>query len=282
VTQHPQDPPDPYTRDPYADDPVPDDAVVIEAAPYTTTTSGASAASDTTYPTETYESESTGSDRAQQVKEEGRQVAGTAAEQARNVAGTAREEAGNVAQEAKAQARNLTSEARSAIKEQAQSQTQRAAGAVHGLADSFQALTEGRTQDAGPIGEYAEQASAQVRRFAERIDQRGFDGLVQDVQSFARRQPTTFLIGAAVAGFAVGRMVRGARDAGSDSGGSGQQYSDSYRPAYGTAEEYDTPSGGYTSPLPVAGTADPYVEDVTGRGALGEDPLVYRDAGERP
>jgi len=66
------------------------------------------------------------------------------------------------------------------------------------------------------VGQYARQASGEVQRFAQRIDERGFDGLVDDLQSFARRRPGAFLLGAAVTGFATGRLLRGARDAASD------------------------------------------------------------------
>ncbi|MBE1603490.1 hypothetical protein [Actinopolymorpha pittospori] len=36
------------------------------------------------------------------------------------------------------------------------------------------------------------------------------DGILQDVEGFARRRPVAFLVGAAAAGFAVGRLARAA------------------------------------------------------------------------
>jgi hypothetical protein len=45
------------------------------------------------------------------------------------------------------------------------------------------------------------------------MDQRGVEGVLDDVRSFARRRPGVFLLGAGIAGFAVGRLVRGAKDA---------------------------------------------------------------------
>ncbi len=165
------------------------------------------------------------SSKADEAKEQGRQVAQSAKAEAGNVAETAKSEVSRVAGEAKAQTQNLVTEARGQLREQAQSQTQRAAGLARGLAENFQALTEGRTDEAGALGQYAQQATQQVQRFADTIEQRGFDGLVQDVQSFARRRPGAFLLTAGLAGFLTGRLVRGARDAQSSDG-------DGYPPAY--------------------------------------------------
>jgi uncharacterized protein YjbJ (UPF0337 family) len=270
VSQYPQDPLDPTTDRPRDDDyesvdPVVDDAVASEAEPYTggaTAVEGDVVVTTTTYPTETYTSDAESS-RTGQVADQGRQVAGTAADQARNVAGTAKEQAGNVAQEAKSQARNLVSEARGTLKGQAESQTQRAGQAAHGVAESLQALTEGRMDEAGPFGDYAQQAAEQVRRFAERIDRQGFDGLLDDVQRFARRQPVTFLIGAAVAGFAVGRVARGARDAGQGSNGGYDYGSGGYRSGGYDRTDYGT-TPGYPSRTDYGTAGTAYDEPITG------------------
>lgn len=173
------------------------------------------------------------SPKVDQAKEQGRQVAESAKTEVGNVADTAKSEVSRVTGEAKAQTQNLVSEARGQLREQAQSQTQRAAGLARGLAENFQALTEGRTDEAGPLGQYAQQATEQVQRFADSIEQRGFDGLVQDVQSFARRRPGAFLLTAGLAGFLTGRLVRGARDAQSSDGDGYQQVS-GYSGGYST------------------------------------------------
>jgi hypothetical protein len=154
--------------------------------------------------------------RTDEAREQGRQVADTAKGEARSVAETAKGQAGRVADEAKAQGRNLVSEAKTQFKDQAQGQTDRAAGLANDLASQFRALSEGRTEDAGELQRYAQQATDQVERFAQRLNDRGFDGLVDDLSGFARRRPGVFLLGAAAAGFVTGRLVRGARDAQSD------------------------------------------------------------------
>jgi hypothetical protein len=57
---------------------------------------------------------------------------------------------------------------------------------------------------------------------AERLESGGLEGALSDLQGFARRRPGVFLLGAAAAGFAVARLVRGAQAANGDgSSGSG-------------------------------------------------------------
>ncbi len=77
---------------------------------------------------------------------------------------------------------------------------------------------------------------------------------------FARRRPGAFLLGAALAGVAVGRLTRGAVDAArSDSGPSPAAGGPGYArtpvtPAYGRTEAYDapTPPRGHVTPRPYA------------------------------
>jgi ElaB/YqjD/DUF883 family membrane-anchored ribosome-binding protein len=144
-------------------------------------------------------------------------VATTAREEARGVAGDVRQEASNVASEAAAQAHNLVDETRSAVRSQAREGTDRAAGALDQLGMRLRALADGDAESAGELRRYAEQASDRLQAAADRLGSRGFDGLVDDVQSFARRRPGVFLAVAAGAGFAAGRLFRGAQAAASSS-----------------------------------------------------------------
>lgn len=186
--------------------------------------------------------------RTDVAREQGSQVAGSAKSEARNVAGTATQQAARVADEAKVQGRHLASEASTQLKQQAQGQTERAASFAQDLAGQFRALSEGRTEEAGEVGRYAQQATDQIERFASSLNERGFDGLVDDVTSFARRRPGLFLAGAAAAGFLTGRLVRGARDASS---------SDS---SFSSSSSYSSPPS-YSSATPPVGTApaEPYL-----------------------
>jgi hypothetical protein len=143
------------------------------------------------------------------------QVAGTARDEAQSVAGDVRQEASAVASEAAAQVHNVMDETRSALRSQARQGTERTAGALDNLSAQFRALASGDREGAGELGRYAEQASERLQAAAQRLGSRGFDGLVDDVQSFGRRRPGLFLAVAAASGFAAGRLFRGAQAASS-------------------------------------------------------------------
>jgi hypothetical protein len=171
------------------------------------------------------------------VKEQAGAVAGTAAEQAASVAGTAGEQVGNVAStavegvkevagqgvqqaatvvsEATTQAKDLVGQAGHELRSQGDAQTERIAEVLRGLATQVQALVEGRAEEAGPLPDLARQATDQLQSIAGRIGDNGIQGVATDVQQFARRRPGAFLAGAAVFGFAAGRLLRGAQAAGS-------------------------------------------------------------------
>jgi gas vesicle protein len=169
-------------------------------------------------------------EKAQQVVEQGAQVAGTAAEQtmevastaadsAKDVASTVAQQAAEVKQEVAVQARTLIDESKTQLHDQAQSQTDKIAESLRKIGGELTALAEGRVNEAGTVVNYARQAADTVQRYAGQVEQRGFDGMVNDVQQFARRRPGTFLLGALAAGFGIGRLLRNAQGA----QGQGQQ-----------------------------------------------------------
>lgn len=210
------------------------------------------------------------------------QVASTARDEAQSVAGDVRQEASAVASEAAAQVQNVVDETRSALRAQARQGTERTAGALDNLSAQFRALASGDREGAGELGRYADQASERLHTVAQRIGSRGFDGLVDDVQSFARRRPGLFLAAAAASGFAAGRLFRGAQAASSSpspasgDGGWPQATSGAYAPvAPGESAalvagpegrvtpEPDPYTGVTTAPAP--GPVPPYGETGSGR-----------------
>lgn len=182
------------------------------------------------------------------VGERAGQVAGTARDQAQSVAGDVRQEASAVASEAATQARNVLDDTRGALRSQARQGTERTAGALDSLSSQVRALASGDREKAGELGRYADQASERLQAIAERLSSRGFDGLVDDVQSFGRRRPGMFLALAAASGFAAGRLFRGAQAASSKPSASDVRRAAPDRPVAGTYAPI-TPDGG-TTPQP--------------------------------
>jgi uncharacterized protein YjbJ (UPF0337 family) len=177
------------------------------------------------------------------------QVAGAARDEARNVAGDARQEAKAVASEAATQVHNVVDSTRSALRTQARENTDRATGALGELGSQFRALAEGDREGAGQLGRYADEAGTRLRTMADRLNSKGFDGVVDDVQVFARRRPGTFLAIAAATGFVAGRLFRGAQAASSETSSPTAP-----APGSGQAEAVEALDGTYrtppTSPVP--------------------------------
>ncbi len=183
-----------------------------------------------------------------------REVATSASAAAEQVAATASEEVGRVAGEVAAQGQNLVEEAKGQLHDQVVGQTDKLSHSLRKLSDEALALSQGRAEEAGPLRDYVEQASTQFETLAERIEERGFDGLVEDVERFARRRPGTFLLGTALAGFAAGRLIKAGRATGAASAGAPAP-----APPHARAELAPTGSGvpPMPAPAPGAGTNAP-------------------------
>lgn len=201
------------------------------------------------------------------TREEGRQVADETRRQAGAVAGTAREQAGNVAHEAMGHAKDLAGDAKQQLHRQAQQQTDALGGVIGTLGERVHALADGDIDRAGPIGDYAQRIAGQVDGIADKVDQLGFDGMVDEVQRYARRRPGAFLLGAAVAGFAVSRLARGAQAAqqhGVGTQGSGPDMG----AGRSTMESANSDPMGATRPMP-ANPASASPQPITAGGMTG-------------
>ncbi|MCF1512725.1 hypothetical protein [Streptomyces glomeratus] len=151
------------------------------------------------------EAAAVGNQATQAVEE----VTRTAVEQARTVAGEARAQAGDVA-------RDL----RSRMVEEAESQVRRGAGTMRQWAGELAEIADTAAGDSS-VKSVLSEASRRGRHAAQYIEERGAEGLVSDVQDFARRRPGLFLGGALLAGFTVGRLAKaGSRASAGVTGGS--------------------------------------------------------------
>lgn len=171
---------------------------------------------------------------ADQASEEAQSVVSTAAERsgeiarvakedARVVAETVRARAGEVTEQLATQGRSLVDETRYQLQSQARAGTERIAGGLRSAGEQAQALAEGRPEEAPQLSEYAWKvadncygAADKLHALAEDIEVRGFGGVLEELQTFARRRPGTFLLGAVAVGFGVGRLVKATGDEESD------------------------------------------------------------------
>lgn len=157
------------------------------------------------------------------VREQARQVGSEAAHAGGAVAQTAKEQGTEVGREAARQARNLYGEARTQLASQTGEQQRRAAGGLRSLADEMRSMAEQGGQ-AGPVSELARQAADRVHGVAGWLEEREPGDLIAEARDYARRNPGTFLVGAAVLGVLAGRLTRSISAAGDDSGNGSASY----------------------------------------------------------
>ncbi|SFK96145.1 hypothetical protein [Geodermatophilus ruber] len=164
----------------------------------------------------------TGSPSTTEVaRDEARTVGQTAAQAGSQVASTAAGQAEEVVRETRMQAQDLVNQGRTQLRDQAATQQQKAAQGLQGLAGQLRGMAEGSGAPSGPARDLVEQATGKVEEFAGWLQNREPGDLLEEVRSFARRKPGTFLLGAALAGVVAGRLTSGVKAAHTDNGPSG-------------------------------------------------------------
>ena len=133
-----------------------------------------------------------------------------AKEEASGVGDAAQEQAGQVLDEAKDQGRQLLTEAKSRLREESKRQSGHTAENLRGLATDVHSMVDSADSTQSPLGSWMRMGADSIDSLADRLDVDGFEGLIRDVGDFARRNPTTFLVGAFSAGFVAGRVVKNA------------------------------------------------------------------------
>lgn len=188
-------------------------------------------------------------------KEQAQQVAGTAKDEGGRVASVAKDEALNVAGEAKQQAANLLDQALREVEEQSATQRDRLVDTLRTFSDDVEKMLSGQGGGDGLAADLARQVAERARSVTQSLQGRQPGELLEDVRGFARRRPTTFLVGALAAGVVAGRLARGAKDSGAIGGSSG---TGAHRSGAPRPEVAPTPAGGTAAGHPTSGvTAAP-------------------------
>jgi len=150
-------------------------------------------------------------EKAADAVDQGKQAAG-------QVAQSATERAQEVKQEAARQARDLAGEARQHVRQQAGEQHRAVVDNLRSLSAELGSMVD-RSEQSGTATELVAQARTRVDGVASWLDERQPGDLVDELRTFARRCPGTFLLGALAAGVVVGRLTRGAVAAHTDDEG---------------------------------------------------------------
>ena len=155
---------------------------------------------------------------ADTAKQEVAAVASDVKEHTQDVAGHAADETKAVVAEGLEHAKALFLQSRSEMAAQASAQQEKVAGSLRSLVDELEQMLSG-TQQQGIASQAVSTLSGHAQTAADFLEQRDFNGVIDEVTSFARRRPGAFLLGAALAGLVAGRMTRGlAADSGQPSG----------------------------------------------------------------
>jgi hypothetical protein len=205
--------------------------------------------------------------RTKQVAEQGAQAAGHAAT---DVKDTAVEQAQRVGAETKAQARNLAGDVRDRLSEQARTQNDRLAGSIRETADQLDEMRGDRSDS--PAATVVARVADGGRQLADYLDRNGPEGVLREVQDFARRRPGAFLATALAAGFVVGRLGKGVAKADSSGTSDRKPAGDAYAHRYEPPTATEPPA---TATYPEAGTAGTYPEAGTAGSYAAEPPGTY-------
>ena len=119
-------------------------------------------------------------------------------------------------------AKQATGEIVNKVQEQASSQVSRqketAASQLSEVANAVRRIQENIPEEAGLarfVGQYGERAAKSIDRLSNYIREQDAKRLLDDVQSFGRRQPALMLGGAFLLGFAGARLIRSSMNNGS-------------------------------------------------------------------
>lgn len=225
------------------------------------------------------------------AKETAKQATGSAKQAAGEVTDTVKQQGRQVAGEVGTQARSVASDLRQSVAGQVRTGHGKLAESVRKFSDEIGGLS-GADADS-PVGQVVSRVSDTGRRAADYLEQKGPEGLLDDVQSFARRKPGTFLLAAAAAGFVIGRLGRSTMAAAREdtvtpgtptAEGQGLYAGSAYD---ATSTGYGTTSTGYGTTPATGGTfvEDTYVTpayDETAVGTAHVDPaaeVTYDQAG---
>ena len=151
----------------------------------------------------------------QVVKAQTSELGHSSAQAGKHVADVAREQVSGVAAEAGRQGRDLLQQAQGQMEEQAARGQRRVAKQLLSLSGELRSMADNSGQG-GIAADLAQQAAARLCNAGQWLDARKPGQVVDEVQSFARRRPTAFLLLAAGAGLVAGRLTRGLKEAAAD------------------------------------------------------------------
>jgi len=117
---------------------------------------------------------------------------------------TVKQQASEVMDEVRTQTSSVAHQVRERVSEEARTQNDRLADGLRAMADELQQMAADRPNT--PARSVVQRIAEGGQQAAEYLSKHGPDGVLEEVQEFARRRPGAFLATALVGGFVVGRL----------------------------------------------------------------------------
>lgn len=162
--------------------------------------------------TSSYPQTDGGGSAAQTAKEQAGNLKDSAAGAGGHLLGEAKSEATAVTQEARRQLGDLWTQARSEVTDQASAQQTRLAGGLTAVGGQFTQMASAPDEQ-NLATDIVREVGTRVDALGRWLENHGPDEVLDEVRTFARRRPGTFLLVAAGAGVVLGRLTRGLKDA---------------------------------------------------------------------
>jgi hypothetical protein len=148
--------------------------------------------------------------RTDEAKERATDVAGGAGEKAGEVVDHAKDRAAEVASSAAEQAADVLGATRDELRTRATDEASAFGDRLTSVADELRAMGRASEDSGGTTAGLVNSLADQVERGAQRLSDGDLEQVLGDVKRFARNRPGTFLLGAAGAGFVIGRLLNAA------------------------------------------------------------------------
>lgn len=131
-----------------------------------------------------------------------------AKDEGRRLVDEGRREASEVTNVARSETASIARKTGDDLRRRADDQTGQMAGMLESLADELDEVASASDREGGHLTGVARDGARASRRMAERLERDGLDGVVHDVNRFARRRPGMFLAAAFGTGLLLGRLTR--------------------------------------------------------------------------
>jgi vacuolar-type H+-ATPase subunit H len=219
------------------------------------------------------------SDTNKPAPDKARDDLNTARDRAGREAGAAREEAQKLGEKVSQQAGDFAEKAKERAYDEAETGKETVAGGLDDFAAAVRrASDELGDRDQSMASRLVREVAGGLEDASRSIHGRSIEEMTRSVASFARRRPSTFLAGAALAGIALGRFARASgehsyneygSDARSTGSAGGAPRASGYAPTYSD------------QPRPVEGAHPVGVDPVTGKQRH-QDPAVATSTASKP